>query len=296
MISAYTYTVTDRQTEMVYVGVRWRNQSLGITPEEDLGKKYLTSSKVVKNIAKTRPEDLLWKIDRLHETRQDAITREAELYHFLENRYGKDKMLNKVAPDIALMLNRSPNPNDLRTEEDWDRIIQQTKETRENWSESRKKQAQENLSKGCEERNRRHGERMWSSMIEKKDELYGRNASIEEMLMLKYGAEEGPIRVAEYIKNRAEGMSRVDKSSVSQKRTQTMREKNNGAYFSPESARSISESQKGINNSSWKGYVHTPEGIFTTAKEAREKLGISGNELRKRMKDSPDLYFYKKEK
>lgn len=296
MISAYTYVVTDRKTQMIYVGVRWRNQSLGITPEEDLGKKYFTSSKIVKNIAKMRFEDLSWKIDRLHETRQDAITREAELYHLLESRYGRDRMLNKVAPDIALMLNRSPNPNDLRTEEDWDRIICQAKETRENWTQEERERAKENLSNAAKKRNEVYGERMWNPMIAKKDELYGRNASIEDILMIKYGPEEGQRRVSDLQKKRLKSIQAMSTEKALLKRKSTREERYGDSYHSLEGRKRLSESKKGTSNPSWKGYVYTPEGIFTTAKEAKERLGISGDTLRKRMKDFPDLYFYKKEK
>ena len=49
MINAYVYKVTNTITEKFYIGYRYKNQKLKLTPLEDLWIKYFTSSNRVKN-------------------------------------------------------------------------------------------------------------------------------------------------------------------------------------------------------------------------------------------------------
>ena len=75
----------------------------------------------------------------------------------------------------------------------------------------------------------------------------------------------------------------------------TKRANNNGEYLSDEAKKRIADSQKGVNNSSWKGYLVTPHGVFSTLKSARTLLGTSGDALLKRIKLLPELFYYTKE-
>lgn len=49
MIDAYVYRITNKITNEFYYGYRYKNQSLGIQPEDDLWIKYFTSSNRIKN-------------------------------------------------------------------------------------------------------------------------------------------------------------------------------------------------------------------------------------------------------
>jgi ribosomal protein S27AE len=49
MIDAYVYTITNKLTGEFYHGYRYRNQSLGIVPKDDLWISYFTSSNRIKN-------------------------------------------------------------------------------------------------------------------------------------------------------------------------------------------------------------------------------------------------------
>jgi hypothetical protein len=49
MIAAYVYTITNKITGEFYHGYRYRNQTLGINPNDDLWVTYFTSSRRIKN-------------------------------------------------------------------------------------------------------------------------------------------------------------------------------------------------------------------------------------------------------
>jgi ribosomal protein S27AE len=49
MIDAYVYTITNKLTGEFYHGYRYRNQTLGIVPKDDLWITYFTSSNRIKN-------------------------------------------------------------------------------------------------------------------------------------------------------------------------------------------------------------------------------------------------------
>lgn len=49
MFEAYVYRVTNTITSQFYYGYRYKNQTLGIAPEQDLWVKYFTSSNRIKN-------------------------------------------------------------------------------------------------------------------------------------------------------------------------------------------------------------------------------------------------------
>jgi len=49
MIAAYVYTITNKITGEFYHGYRYRNQTLGITPNDDLWVTYFTSSRRIKH-------------------------------------------------------------------------------------------------------------------------------------------------------------------------------------------------------------------------------------------------------
>ena len=48
----YTYLIKHNETGMVYYGVRWKNISLKLSPQEDLWKVYFTGSNKVKQLIK----------------------------------------------------------------------------------------------------------------------------------------------------------------------------------------------------------------------------------------------------
>lgn len=50
MILPYVYKLTNRETNEFYFGYRFQNVKLGLRSSDDIGKKYFTSSKYVKNI------------------------------------------------------------------------------------------------------------------------------------------------------------------------------------------------------------------------------------------------------
>ena len=49
MINSYVYTITNKLTGEFYHGYRYRNQTLGIVPKDDLWITYFTSSNRIKN-------------------------------------------------------------------------------------------------------------------------------------------------------------------------------------------------------------------------------------------------------
>lgn len=49
MIAAYVYTITNKITGEFYHGYRYKNQTLGVTPKDDLWVTYFTSSNRIKN-------------------------------------------------------------------------------------------------------------------------------------------------------------------------------------------------------------------------------------------------------
>lgn len=57
MIESYVYRVTNNITGQFYYGYRYRNQTLGITPENDLWINYFTSSNRIKSDIKKYGKD-----------------------------------------------------------------------------------------------------------------------------------------------------------------------------------------------------------------------------------------------
>ena len=57
MIEAYVYRITNNITNQFYFGYRYRNQTLGVEPENDLWIKYFTSSNRIKKYIKTYGKD-----------------------------------------------------------------------------------------------------------------------------------------------------------------------------------------------------------------------------------------------
>jgi len=91
-ILPYTYFIKNIKTNKKYYGVRYGNIKLKLTPLDDFGKKYFTSSDYVDLNEKNIDE---WEI-KLHYT-FDTINEAQEYEHkFLTKVYKKDDWLNKT--------------------------------------------------------------------------------------------------------------------------------------------------------------------------------------------------------
>lgn len=63
VVNAYVYKITSRTTGQFYIGYRYRNQTLGVEPKDDLWARYFTSSKYVKELIKENgKQDFVFEI------------------------------------------------------------------------------------------------------------------------------------------------------------------------------------------------------------------------------------------
>ena len=106
-ISPYVYCGIHKNTKEIYFGVRYRNVRLQLLPEEDLGKKYFTSCKTIKN----RFHEFEWVILAQFADRHDALSFEDEL---ICNYWNNPLLVNKNRggkkfhrPDLYI---RKPTP------------------------------------------------------------------------------------------------------------------------------------------------------------------------------------------
>lgn len=89
-ISPYVYCGVHRQTHEIYYGVRYGNVRLRRRPEEDLGTKYFTSSKFVKD----RFDEFDWVILAQFVNKEDALSFEE---HLIKEAWNNPLLVNKQA-------------------------------------------------------------------------------------------------------------------------------------------------------------------------------------------------------
>jgi hypothetical protein len=164
-VSAYVYQGIHKITHEIYFGARYANISIGIRPEEDLGKKYFTSCKNVKN----RFHEFEWIILAQFGSKHDALLFEDDL---IRNNWKNPLLINKNRggkkfhrPDNYIQKPKSPYPKSISEtlKRHWQnpefrermcavrRRSHTTEEFRRNHSESMKKVSQQskNLCRVC---------------------------------------------------------------------------------------------------------------------------------------------------
>ena len=87
-ISPYVYQGIHKITKEIYFGIRYGNIRLRLLPEEDLGKKYFTSCKTIKN----RFQEFEWIVLAQFANKQDALSFEDEL---IRNYWNNPLLINK---------------------------------------------------------------------------------------------------------------------------------------------------------------------------------------------------------
>lgn len=109
-ISSYVYQGTHKTTKEIYFGVRYGNVRAQVLPEEDLGKKYFTSCKTVKN----RFDEFDWVILAQFSNKEDALEFENEL---IKSNWHNPLLINKNQagkkfhrPDNYIRKPKSPYP------------------------------------------------------------------------------------------------------------------------------------------------------------------------------------------
>jgi hypothetical protein len=85
--NAYTYLIGWTEHQKYYYGVRWANTS---SPNDDLWKKYFTSSEIVREFRKTHGEPDIIKVDKVFNNKKDAV--EYEFKYLKENNAVKSKI------------------------------------------------------------------------------------------------------------------------------------------------------------------------------------------------------------
>jgi len=85
IISPYVYLGTHKTTGQFYIGVRYSNQRKNLSPEDDLGKVYYTTSKKVKPIF----NEFNWTILAQFISKEDAL----EFEEFLISENWKNPLL-----------------------------------------------------------------------------------------------------------------------------------------------------------------------------------------------------------
>lgn len=78
MITHYTYRITNKKDNIHYYGVR--STPKDISPYDDLGVRYFSSSKIVKSIAKNNKDDFKFKVVRVFKSRSEAMLHEGILH------------------------------------------------------------------------------------------------------------------------------------------------------------------------------------------------------------------------
>ena len=92
MIDAYVYKITNKITNEFYYGYRYKNQSLGILPENDLWVKYFTSSnRIKKDLAQYGKTS--FDIDIIYKN-SDSVKCWRYEQALIQEHWGDPKMLN----------------------------------------------------------------------------------------------------------------------------------------------------------------------------------------------------------
>ena len=115
-IYPYTYIIIDNETKRKYYGVRWGNVKKGISPIDDIGVAYFTSSKYVEKDFRKNVSNYTVKIHFTFDTSEEAIEYESRILSRLLGKNG--------------WLNRTDNHAILNTEEEIKKISGRMKEYR----------------------------------------------------------------------------------------------------------------------------------------------------------------------
>ena len=91
-IKAYCYIITRLSDNKKYFGVRWANIKFKRTPNEDFGKYYFSSHKILKKEFKKYPEKFKFEITNTFDDKESAIDYEAKKN---KNYMYDDSWLNK---------------------------------------------------------------------------------------------------------------------------------------------------------------------------------------------------------
>ena len=106
----YTYLLVRKSDNLKYHGVRYANTKLGLSPEEDFGKKYFTSGKLRKEFKK-HPERFEYTVKWTFDTVDEALSHE---YQVNKRIFLKDDWANMCYgknfgehPDIGSLISAS---------------------------------------------------------------------------------------------------------------------------------------------------------------------------------------------
>ena len=120
-IKPYTYFIIRKIDGKKYHGVRWGNK---YSPEQDLGKKYFTSSKYISDDFKSKPNNYIYKFKWTFNSVKDAIN-----YETLINKkiYKKVDWINKNAfpaifNEIPTMLGKKRSDEFRKKVAEWNKI------------------------------------------------------------------------------------------------------------------------------------------------------------------------------
>ena len=261
----FYYIVGWSNEQKYYIGSRYAN---GCDPS-DLGTKYFTSSKVVKEKWKEQPPDIV-QVLLTFETKEQAREWEATALH------------NFGVPNNPMFLNKSAGTKGFRAPEvAWNKGLKTGYVTSGFNGRTHTEETKKHLS-----------EKMKSRVLteEHKQALY--NATQDPVVKRKK-AEASKKRWAdpEYKKR----MSDKRKGRVN---SATTREKlsaaNKGKLVSSETRAKLSAANKGKPRINKRKLIQTPIGEFLGRKEACDNLKITDSQLDTLMKRQPHLYYYGK--
>lgn len=104
MCDAYTYLLYHKPTNQFYYGVRWRNQKLDLSPEEDLWKVYFSSSFRVKDLIEQYGKSSFdYQIRKRFSCEKRAIDWETKVLTRMKVLENPDKWLNRNAGNAILL-------------------------------------------------------------------------------------------------------------------------------------------------------------------------------------------------
>lgn len=110
----YTYLVIRKSDNRKYHGVRYANVGKGLTPLQDLGVKYFTSSKLIKKDFKKNPHNYEFRVAWTFDTTEQAIDHEYKVNSriflredWLNQSYGKNFGEH---PNIGKLISLSRTP------------------------------------------------------------------------------------------------------------------------------------------------------------------------------------------
>ena len=94
-IKPYTYLIKFKPTNKFYYGSRVKNVKLGLEPEQDLMKKYTTSSREINSLIKEHGLDAFeWEVRKTFNTIKEAVDWEKRVLTKCKVLYNRDKWFN----------------------------------------------------------------------------------------------------------------------------------------------------------------------------------------------------------